>query len=197
MLDRIRQLLAEQNLSSTQFADSIGVSRPVVSHILSGRNKPSLEVVQKIVTAFPDISISWLLTGSGAMRESKVQQDASILPKRKPVTAPAESRRSTELDLKTSAESSPQNPVAAPSEPLTLPEPPQIPRPLPPKPVEPAPPSDSAVVSASVASRPSSPPAPAPASDVALAQALAEPGKLIRRIVIFYQDGTFSAYQPE
>ena len=57
LVARIRELLEARQLSPTQFADVIGIGRPVVSHILSGRNKPSLEVVQKIITAFPDLAL--------------------------------------------------------------------------------------------------------------------------------------------
>ncbi|MEJ7666551.1 MAG: helix-turn-helix transcriptional regulator [Hymenobacter sp.] len=67
MVTRIRQLLEEKQLTPTQFADLIGVGRPVVSHILSERNKPSLEVVQRVVEAFPEIALPWLLRGTGPM----------------------------------------------------------------------------------------------------------------------------------
>jgi transcriptional regulator with XRE-family HTH domain len=70
MVTRIRQLLEQKQLTPTQFADAIGVGRPVMSHILSERNKPSLEVVQRIIDAFPEVSMSWLLRGTGAMLES-------------------------------------------------------------------------------------------------------------------------------
>jgi transcriptional regulator with XRE-family HTH domain len=69
MVTRIRKLLEQKQLSPTQFADVIGVGRPVMSHILSERNKPSLEVVQRIIDAFPEISMSWLLRGTGEMLE--------------------------------------------------------------------------------------------------------------------------------
>jgi DNA-binding XRE family transcriptional regulator len=194
MLDRIRQLLAEQQLSSTQFADTIGVSRPVVSHILSGRNKPSLEVVQKIIAAFPDVSINWLLTGTGAIREHKAPPEVPAQPKRKPAAAPGEVMGSAEAGLAASAGISTENPVTTPVKPLLPPEPPQTPASSLAKPIGPVPQSDLPVVPASGQS---SQPIPTATSDVALAQALAETGKLIRRIVIFYQDGTFAAYQPE
>lgn len=67
MVERIKQLLQERGLSPTQFADFIGVTRPVVSHVLSERNKPSLEVVQRILAAFPELSMAWLLNGTGPM----------------------------------------------------------------------------------------------------------------------------------
>ncbi|RZJ88608.1 MAG: XRE family transcriptional regulator, partial [Hymenobacter sp.] len=67
MVTRIRQILEHKQLTPTQFADLIGVGRPVVSHILSERNKPSLEVAQRIGSAFQDISLPWLLFGTGEM----------------------------------------------------------------------------------------------------------------------------------
>jgi transcriptional regulator with XRE-family HTH domain len=70
MVTRIRQLIEQKQLTPTQFADAIGVGRPVMSHILSERNKPSLEVVQRIIEAFPEISMSWLLRGTGEMLEN-------------------------------------------------------------------------------------------------------------------------------
>ncbi len=56
-----------KGLSASQFADGVEVPRAVISHILSARNKPSLEVVQKILAVHQDISISWLLMGQGDM----------------------------------------------------------------------------------------------------------------------------------
>lgn len=67
MVERIRNLIESRKLTPTQFADSIGVARPIISHILSGRNKPSLDVVQRILAAMPELSIPWLLNGTGQM----------------------------------------------------------------------------------------------------------------------------------
>ena len=67
MVERIRILLESRQLTPTQFADLIGVARPIISHVLSGRNKPSLEVVQRILAAMPDLSMAWLLNGTEPM----------------------------------------------------------------------------------------------------------------------------------
>ena len=67
MVERIRTLLESRQLTPTQFADLIGVARPIISHILSGRNKPSLDVVQRILAAMPDLSMAWLLNGAEPM----------------------------------------------------------------------------------------------------------------------------------
>jgi transcriptional regulator with XRE-family HTH domain len=63
IVKRIRQILEEQQLSSSVFADTIGVQRSSISHVLSGRNKPSLEFILKIIRAFPSYSTDWLLFG--------------------------------------------------------------------------------------------------------------------------------------
>ena len=67
MLDRISLILRTKNISAAQFADKIDVQRSSISHVLSGRNKPSLEFIQKILKSFPEIRPDWLLFGKGAM----------------------------------------------------------------------------------------------------------------------------------
>ncbi len=51
--------------SASSFAEKIGVQRSSISHILSGRNKPSLEFVLKILSTFPEVELYWLLNGKG------------------------------------------------------------------------------------------------------------------------------------
>ena len=63
--DRIEMLMRCYNLSPSQFATKTGIQKASVSHILSGRNKPSLEVMLKIYDAFPAVDIKWLMTGEG------------------------------------------------------------------------------------------------------------------------------------
>ncbi|MEJ8801793.1 helix-turn-helix transcriptional regulator [Pontibacter sp. H249] len=67
MTERIKKIMEFVSMSSTQFADHVEVPRAVMSHILSGRNKPSLEVVTKIVAVFPEIDLRWVLLGEGDM----------------------------------------------------------------------------------------------------------------------------------
>ncbi|MFZ4401267.1 MAG: helix-turn-helix transcriptional regulator [Bacteroidales bacterium] len=76
MISRIILILKTQNLSSSQFADEIGVQRSSISHILSGRNNPSLEFVMKVLKRFPDINSDWIISGKGSMyrgRDSKTE----------------------------------------------------------------------------------------------------------------------------
>jgi len=70
MINRILSVLRSKNLSPSVFADAIGVQRSGVSHVLSERNKPSLDFVIKILKAFPEIDADWLLFGKGEMTHS-------------------------------------------------------------------------------------------------------------------------------
>ena len=63
--DRIELIMKSYNLTPSQFADKTGIQRASVSHILSGRNKASLEVMLKIFDAFPGLDMQWLMTGKG------------------------------------------------------------------------------------------------------------------------------------
>ena len=67
MNSRIQLILKTKNISASKFADEIGVQRSSISHILSGRNNPSLDFIQKTLMKFPDISPDWILTGKGSM----------------------------------------------------------------------------------------------------------------------------------
>lgn len=70
MLNRIALVLQTQNLTVSAFADRIGVQRSALSHVLSGRNNPSLDFVTKILRTFPEIRSQWLLFGEGKMYDS-------------------------------------------------------------------------------------------------------------------------------
>tara|TARA_R110002124_G_scaffold110937_2_gene264478 strand:- start:50 stop:502 length:453 start_codon:yes stop_codon:yes gene_type:complete len=59
--DKIKLILDALDLTPSIFADEIGVQRSSISHILAGRNKPSLDVVQKIIKRFPELGINWIL----------------------------------------------------------------------------------------------------------------------------------------
>jgi transcriptional regulator with XRE-family HTH domain len=71
--DRILRILTSENLSSSKFAEIVGVQRSSISHILSGRNKPSLDFLQKILSNFPAISADWLIIGKGEMHKNSKQ----------------------------------------------------------------------------------------------------------------------------
>ena len=64
-IKRLETILRHYDLSAAVFADKINVQRSSISHLLSGRNKPSLEFVLKLVRTFPEVNLYWLLNGKG------------------------------------------------------------------------------------------------------------------------------------
>lgn len=70
MVDRINLILKAKNITARQFAEEIGIQPSGMSHILSGRNNPSLDFVMKVIRRFPEIDINWLMFGKGEMYES-------------------------------------------------------------------------------------------------------------------------------
>lgn len=67
MKNRIQKILIEEGMTSAKFADEIGIQASGVSHFLSGRNKPSADILAKILDRFRGINAEWLLTGRGSM----------------------------------------------------------------------------------------------------------------------------------
>lgn len=67
MNTRLQQFLAAENISQSQFADTIGVARASVSHIVAGRNKPGFDFILGMAKAFPSLNVDWLITGKGKM----------------------------------------------------------------------------------------------------------------------------------
>lgn len=64
---RLLQFLKAENISQSQFADTIGVARASVSHILAGRNKPGFDFLLGMSRHYPALNLEWLITGKGRM----------------------------------------------------------------------------------------------------------------------------------
>lgn len=75
MKERIIEFLRAENKSSANFAEEIGVQPSAVSHIVSGRNNPSLDFVLKMLAKYPFLSVEWLLFGRGSMYRDSGMQD--------------------------------------------------------------------------------------------------------------------------
>ncbi len=73
ILDRIKMVMKMNQLNAASFADRIGVQRSNVSHVLTGRNKPSLDFIEKMLIQFPKVNASWLISG-------QIQQTDVITP---------------------------------------------------------------------------------------------------------------------
>lgn len=89
---RLSEILEYYGITATAFSDMLEVNRSTISHLLSGRNKPSLEFVLKVLNAFPEVELYWLLNGQGHFptrtknrpedfSESGLQESDSILSK--------------------------------------------------------------------------------------------------------------------
>lgn len=83
-IKRLQKVMDFYSESSSSFADKIGVPRSSISHILSGRNKPSLDFVLKILNSFPEIELYWLLNGKGSFpnelkHDEKLENQSSKL----------------------------------------------------------------------------------------------------------------------
>ena len=76
-IERLGKILEHYELTATALADSLGVQRSGISHILSGRNKPSLEFVMKLVHAYPEVSLYWLLEGQGDFPATAIGREPS------------------------------------------------------------------------------------------------------------------------
>ena len=68
--NRIQKIIQYSMLTASEFADEIGVQRSNISHIISGRNKPSLDFIIKIKDRFPEIQWDWIIEGKGEMTKS-------------------------------------------------------------------------------------------------------------------------------
>jgi len=65
-IKRLEIILDYYSLTASSFADKIGVQRSSLSHLLSGRNKPSLDFILKITDIFPEVNLYWILNGKGS-----------------------------------------------------------------------------------------------------------------------------------
>ena len=79
MKERLVQLLDLEQLTPSKFADIIGVQRSSVSHVISGRNNPSFDFLQKTLKAFPGLNAEWLILGEGTMYEQMGRTTAGTL----------------------------------------------------------------------------------------------------------------------
>lgn len=135
---RLQKILEYYDISAAAFADEIDVGRSSISHILSGRNKPSLDFVLKILKAYPEVELYWLLNGKGNFPSKPVRNNTGenfdIAPKAETVS-PTEGIKNREA------------------------------------------------------------PASGEKEEFSKSSAKSSAGKNIKRIVIFYDDGTFEAFE--
>jgi transcriptional regulator with XRE-family HTH domain len=86
MEKRLLLFLQSEDMNPTRLADKIGVQRSSISHILSGRNKPSYDFLLKILDSFPQLNAEWLLTGKGKMYKSEIPGQRTLFDQVSPDT---------------------------------------------------------------------------------------------------------------
>ncbi len=72
---RLQKVMEYYNESASSFAEKIGVQRSSISHILSGRNKPSLDFVLKVLSSFPEVELYWLMNGKGSFPKVPIKEE--------------------------------------------------------------------------------------------------------------------------
>ena len=104
MNQRLQQFLSAENISQSQFADTIGVARASVSHILAGRNKPGFDFILGMAKAFPTLNIDWLITGKGKMYRqggTKLYQEPEIFDNQSIEFPPDQEKTTIQTPLET------------------------------------------------------------------------------------------------
>ncbi|MBN2861802.1 MAG: helix-turn-helix transcriptional regulator [Bacteroidales bacterium] len=99
MKERIIEFLKAENKTSAQLAEEIGVQPSGISHIISGRNKPSLDFVLKMIEKYKFISTDWLLFGKGSMYKEPVMKDLFDVSERYSAEQPGEETPEQQPDL--------------------------------------------------------------------------------------------------
>jgi transcriptional regulator with XRE-family HTH domain len=92
---RIKHVMENEQMNAGEFADQLGIGRPLLSHVLGGRNNPSLQLIIKILDRFPAYTADWLITGkeheyeqsespavklAGSVQKQDVQKSSSPAP---------------------------------------------------------------------------------------------------------------------
>lgn len=83
---RLEKVIDFYGESASSFAEKIGVQRSSISHILSGRNKPSLDFVLKVLSAYPEVELYWLLNGKGSFPKKDIEVAEEALSSQKTIS---------------------------------------------------------------------------------------------------------------
>ena len=78
-ISRLSEIMVNNNLNSASFAEQIGVQRSSVSHVMSKRNKPSLDFILKIVNSFEEVTLDWLLFDNNLKPSSSSKSDSKFV----------------------------------------------------------------------------------------------------------------------
>ena len=99
---RLQKVIDFYGESASSFSEKVGVQRSTISHILSGRNKPSLDFVMKILSHFPEVELYWLMNGKGIFPNEKKVEVKEIQKTKKTILPPKNEK--AEITVSTSSE---------------------------------------------------------------------------------------------
>ncbi|KPE50693.1 helix-turn-helix transcriptional regulator [Chryseobacterium indologenes] len=174
--ERISKVIEYSAFTPSEFADEIDVQRSSISHITSGRNKPSLEFIIKIKSRFPEILWDWLITGEGEMLKSELPETIDLQTEKlddqpKPTPLP-------DLFTMMSDDEDPE-PTEVPSEPTK------------------SGPRESFIPPASTTEKNLTDSQRLENSqEQIIAQTIGNQSNKIKRIVLFYENGKFESFEP-
>jgi len=114
MVNRVKKLLEIEHLTPSQFADEIKLQRSSLSHVLSGRNKPSLDFVMKIKQRFSEVNLEWLIFGNGNMFITKHEIEVPIITPSLPENKVDDTQQTINFDLESKTNLT-EIPIAPPS----------------------------------------------------------------------------------
>lgn len=81
---RLQKILDFYGVTATSFSEKIAFNRSTISHLLSGRNKPSLEFVMKVLQTYPEVDLYWLLNGTGSFPTASKKTSLKVEQKNNP-----------------------------------------------------------------------------------------------------------------
>src|ERR1035437_3622584 len=96
MEERIRKFMEYKGISPSELADSIGVQRSNVTHVLKARNKPSFQFIEKMLQIYPELNAKWLLLGTGTMVDITIKTRTLFDELTVPVTLPEQKTEKAE-----------------------------------------------------------------------------------------------------
>jgi DNA-binding XRE family transcriptional regulator len=178
--ERISKVIEYSHLTSSEFADEIDVQRSSISHITSGRNKPSLEFIIKIKSRFPEILWDWLVTGEGEMLKSALPETKIPEEKTEEIYADEKSKTTSLPDLFTMINNDEDFGTAE-----TEIEPPKT-----------ASPESFISNQSTVQPKISDSQRLENSNEQIVSQAIGNQQSKIKRIVIFYENGKFESFEP-
>lgn len=201
MKDRLKTLLQEMGMSQAEFADSIGVGRPSITHIMTGRDKTSQTVVSKTLLRFPEINPMWLLKGEGEMFRPGVGKNFSQKTENVPdidesTQEPQIKETQTEIQTSMFQDDSDEGNVAEVQE---IPQPEAIkpmPEPVTPKPEVRQPRPVHVAPEPEVRQPMPEPPVAPKPEELSKPETAVKIERKLRKIVFFYSDHSFEEYFP-